>query len=110
MHHSRGRTGAAGQEHWSDCGRRRQSARHRFHHPGHERLRQMFDPAPRGDPGERTSRISALMAVRRWKKWLLFPLALVAGYVAVVYALGVRQSGKNEARPAAVILVFGAAQ
>ena len=50
------------------------------------------------------------MAVRRWKKWLLFPLALVAGYVAVVYALVVRQSGKNEARPAAVIVVFGAAQ
>ncbi|HWX56169.1 MAG TPA: YdcF family protein [Verrucomicrobiae bacterium] len=50
------------------------------------------------------------MVARRWKRWLLWALTLIAGYVVVVYLLVVRQSGKNEARTADAIVVFGAAQ
>jgi uncharacterized SAM-binding protein YcdF (DUF218 family) len=45
-----------------------------------------------------------------WKKWLLFLLVIVLGYVAAVYAGIVRQSGKDESRAADVIVVFGAAE
>ncbi len=45
------------------------------------------------------------------KKWLLLLfLVLLVGYVAVVYRSIVRQSGKDEARPADAIVVFGAAE
>jgi uncharacterized SAM-binding protein YcdF (DUF218 family) len=50
------------------------------------------------------------MAAKFRKSWLLWPLAALVCYVAVVYALIVRQSGKNEASPADAIVVFGAAE
>lgn len=45
-----------------------------------------------------------------WKKWLLFLLVIVLGYVAAVYVGIVRQSSKDESRAADVIVVFGAAE
>ena len=50
------------------------------------------------------------MARRSRKKWLLLLLLMVAGYVAVVYSSIVRQSGRDESRPADAIVVFGAAE
>src|SRR5262245_58591209 len=51
------------------------------------------------------------MTNRRWKKWLLWLLVLApATFVVVIYRLIVEQSGKDEARPADAIVVFGAAQ
>lgn len=45
-----------------------------------------------------------------WKKWLLFLLVVVVGYVVAVYIGIVRQSSKDESRPADAIVVFGAAE
>lgn len=45
-----------------------------------------------------------------WKKWLLFFLVILAGYVVAVYIGIVRQSSKDESRPADAIVVFGAAE
>ena len=45
-----------------------------------------------------------------WKKWLLFLLVIVLGYVAAVYIGIVRQSEKDESRAADAIVVFGAAE
>lgn len=45
-----------------------------------------------------------------WKKWLLFLLVIIVGYVAAVYIGIVRQSGKDESRAADAIVVFGAAE
>jgi uncharacterized SAM-binding protein YcdF (DUF218 family) len=51
------------------------------------------------------------MAARFRKKWLLLTLlAVLAGYILVLYGSIVRQSGKDEARPADAIVVFGAAE
>ena len=50
------------------------------------------------------------MAVRFRKSWLLWLLAAVVCYGAVIYVLIVRQAGKNEASPADAIVVFGAAE
>jgi len=51
------------------------------------------------------------MTNRRWKKWLLWLLVLApATFVVVIYWLIVEQSGRDEARPADAIVVFGAAQ
>ena len=41
---------------------------------------------------------------------MLVLLLVALGYVAVTYLRIVRQSGKNEARPADAIVVFGAAE
>src|SRR5215510_1586544 len=47
----------------------------------------------------------------RWKKWLLWFLVFVpATFAVVLYWRIVEQSGKDEARPADAIVVFGAAQ
>lgn len=45
-----------------------------------------------------------------WKKWLLFFLVVAIGYVAAVYIGIVRQSSRDESRPAEAIVVFGAAE
>lgn len=45
-----------------------------------------------------------------WKKWLLFLLVIVVGYVVAVYIGIVRQSSKDESRQADAIVVFGAAE
>lgn len=45
-----------------------------------------------------------------WKKWLLFLLVVIVGYVVAVYIGIVRQSSKDESRPADAIVVFGAAE
>jgi uncharacterized SAM-binding protein YcdF (DUF218 family) len=45
-----------------------------------------------------------------WKKWLLFLLVVGIGYVAAVYIGIVRQSSRDESRPADAIVVFGAAE
>jgi uncharacterized SAM-binding protein YcdF (DUF218 family) len=50
------------------------------------------------------------MAGKLWKKWPLWLLLAVAAYCAVVYRVVVRQSGKDEARAAGAIVVFGAAE
>jgi uncharacterized SAM-binding protein YcdF (DUF218 family) len=51
------------------------------------------------------------MTTRRWKKWLLWTLALApACYAGTVYFRIVRQSEKNEARSTDAIVVFGAAE
>jgi uncharacterized SAM-binding protein YcdF (DUF218 family) len=51
------------------------------------------------------------MAAASKKKWLLwFLLVLLAGYFVIVYRSIVRQSEKDESRPADVIVVFGAAE
>lgn len=51
------------------------------------------------------------MATRRWKRWLLCVLVLgPATFAAVVYWRITHQAGKDEARPADAIVVFGAAQ
>lgn len=47
---------------------------------------------------------------RTWKKWLLLLLVIVVGYVGVVYRSIVRQSSRDESRPADAIVVFGAAE
>jgi uncharacterized SAM-binding protein YcdF (DUF218 family) len=48
---------------------------------------------------------------RQWRMRLLLVILLVSfGYVTVTYLRIVSQSGKNEARPADAIVVFGAAQ
>jgi len=49
-------------------------------------------------------------AARFRKRWLLWLLAAVVCYLAVIYALVLRQAGKNEASPADAIVVFGAAE
>jgi uncharacterized SAM-binding protein YcdF (DUF218 family) len=51
-----------------------------------------------------------MATTRVWKKWLLFFLVIVIGYVAAVYIGIVRQSGKDESRSADAIVVFGAAE
>jgi uncharacterized SAM-binding protein YcdF (DUF218 family) len=51
------------------------------------------------------------MAAVSKKKWLLLALLLlVISYIAFVYQSIVRQSGKDESRPADAIVVFGAAE
>src|SRR5262245_3902898 len=50
------------------------------------------------------------MAAGLWKKWPLWLLLAVVAYSAAVYRAVVRQSGKDEARPAHAIVVFGAAE
>src|SRR6478672_1769822 len=51
------------------------------------------------------------MASTRWKKWLLWLLLLLpVCYATVVYWRIVQQSGRDEARPADAIAVFGAAE
>jgi uncharacterized SAM-binding protein YcdF (DUF218 family) len=51
------------------------------------------------------------MTTRRWKKWLLWTLALApACYAGTVYVRIVRQSERNETRNADAIVVFGAAE
>src|SRR5262245_15810792 len=50
------------------------------------------------------------MAGKLWKKWPLWLLLAVAAYCSVVYRVVVRQAGKDEARPAGAIVVFGAAE
>jgi uncharacterized SAM-binding protein YcdF (DUF218 family) len=49
-------------------------------------------------------------AARFRKRWLLWLLAAAVCYVAVIYALVLRQADKNEASPADAIVVFGAAE
>jgi len=50
------------------------------------------------------------MATKRWKKWLLWTLALgPVCYSSVVYWRIINQSGHDEAQPADAIIVFGAA-
>jgi uncharacterized SAM-binding protein YcdF (DUF218 family) len=51
------------------------------------------------------------MGARRWRvRLLLVTLLVTLGYVTIMYVRIVRQSGKNEARQADAIIVFGAAQ
>ena len=53
------------------------------------------------------------MPFNRWKRWLLFLVLVFIGtgaYLGVTYARIVHQSGKDEARPADAIVVFGAAE
>src|SRR5215831_19059560 len=51
------------------------------------------------------------MAIKRWKKRLLWTLALApACYTGVVYWRIVNQAGQDESRPADAIVVFGAAE
>src|SRR5215467_3466510 len=50
------------------------------------------------------------MAGKFWKKWPLWLLAAALVYCAVVHYAIVEQSGKDEARAAAAIVVFGAAE
>jgi uncharacterized SAM-binding protein YcdF (DUF218 family) len=51
------------------------------------------------------------MATLRWKKWLLWLVALApVCYASVVYWRIVTQAGNDEARAADAIVVFGAAQ
>lgn len=51
------------------------------------------------------------MATMRWKKWLLWSMALgPTCYAAGIYGLIVNQAEKNEARVADAIVVFGAAE
>jgi uncharacterized SAM-binding protein YcdF (DUF218 family) len=51
------------------------------------------------------------MATKRWKKWLLWLLVLLpVCYATVVYWRIVQQAGRDEARPADAIVVFGAAE
>jgi uncharacterized SAM-binding protein YcdF (DUF218 family) len=51
------------------------------------------------------------MATKRWKKWLLWILALTpVCYAAAVYWRIVNQSVRDESRPADAIVVFGAAE
>lgn len=51
------------------------------------------------------------MATRRWKKWgLWLPVLVPACYAGTIYCLILSQAGKDEARPADAIVVFGAAQ
>jgi uncharacterized SAM-binding protein YcdF (DUF218 family) len=51
------------------------------------------------------------MTNRRWKKWLLWLLLFgPATFAVVLYWRIVEQSGRDEARPADAIVVFGAAQ
>src|SRR5215472_5504287 len=51
------------------------------------------------------------MAIRRWKKWVVWPLVLgPAAFAGVSYWRITRQAEINEARPADAIVVFGAAQ
>jgi uncharacterized SAM-binding protein YcdF (DUF218 family) len=51
------------------------------------------------------------MATTRWKKWLLWLLVLLTVcYATVVYWRIAQQAGRDEARPADAIVVFGAAE
>lgn len=50
------------------------------------------------------------MAAKLWKRWLPLFLLIVIGYMAAVYRSIVRQSGRDESRPADAIVVFGAAE
>ena len=53
------------------------------------------------------------MATKRWKKWLLWMLALglaLVCYASAVYWRIVNQAGRDEARTADAIVVFGAAE
>jgi uncharacterized SAM-binding protein YcdF (DUF218 family) len=51
------------------------------------------------------------MAIRRWKKYLLWILALAPFcYATAVYWRIVSQAGRDEAQPADAIVVFGAAE
>ena len=51
------------------------------------------------------------MASTRWKKWLLWLLVLLpVCYATAVYWRIVQQAGRDEARPADAIVVFGAAE
>jgi uncharacterized SAM-binding protein YcdF (DUF218 family) len=51
------------------------------------------------------------MASTRWKKWLLWPVVLLpVCYATVMYWRIVQQAGRDEARPADAIVVFGAAE
>jgi uncharacterized SAM-binding protein YcdF (DUF218 family) len=51
------------------------------------------------------------MATNRWKKWLLWLLVLLpVCYATVVYWRIVQQAGRDEARSADAIVVFGAAE
>ena len=51
------------------------------------------------------------MASTHWKKWLLWLLVLLpVCYATVVYWRIVKQAGRDEARPADAIVVFGAAE
>src|SRR5437660_5654890 len=60
---------------------------------------------------KRLGGISELTAAVNRKKWLLLLfLVLLVGYVAFVYRSIVRQSGRDESRPADAIVVFGAAE
>ncbi|HLJ26993.1 MAG TPA: YdcF family protein [Candidatus Angelobacter sp.] len=51
-----------------------------------------------------------MAGARVWKKWLLFFLVVVAGYVGAVYIGILRQSTREESRSADAIVVFGAAE
>ena len=50
------------------------------------------------------------MASTRWKKWLWLLVLLPVLYATVVYWRIVDQAGRDEARPADAIVVFGAAE
>src|SRR5689334_7848059 len=71
----------------------------------------MRNSAPGRDSGERTRGVRPLSVMPKFRKrWLLWLLVAVIGYVVAIYWLVLHGSSRDEANKADAIVVFGAAE